>query len=97
LVAARHFPQWKFSLYFLGTFPEGKSFPFEPESDEAFSYLNQIDATVLELTHNHGTETDPDFKHHNGNSDPRGFGHTGFIVDDLVPFCEKLEAEGVKF
>lgn len=32
---------------------------------------------VLELTHNHGTETDPDFKGYaSGNSDPgRGFGH----------------------
>lgn len=32
---------------------------------------------VLELTHNHGTETDPEFKGYaSGNSDPgRGFGH----------------------
>lgn len=25
---------------------------------------------------NWGTESDPDFKYHNGNSDPRGFGMT---------------------
>lgn len=97
LVAARHFPQWKFSLYFLGTFPEGHKFPFEPESDEAFTFLNQFDGTVLELTHNHGTEDDPEQKYHNGNNEPRGFGHIGFIVDDLEKFCVDLEAKGVAF
>ena len=32
---------------------------------------------VLELTHNHGTESDPNFKGYaSGNADPgRGFGH----------------------
>lgn len=39
--------------------------------------------TVLELTHNHGTEDDPAFAYHNGNTDPRGFGHVGFLCDDL--------------
>jgi lactoylglutathione lyase len=97
LVAQRHFPQWKFSLYFLASFPDGHTLPFEPESDEAFRWLNQIPGTVLELTHNHGTENDPEFKHHNGNSDPRGFGHIGFIVDDVDSFCEDLIAKGVPF
>jgi lactoylglutathione lyase len=38
---------------------------------------------VLELTHNHGTESQVDFKYHNGNDEDqgqvRGFGHTGFL------------------
>jgi len=36
VVAQRHFPDWKFSLYFMATYPEGHKLPFEPESDEAF-------------------------------------------------------------
>jgi lactoylglutathione lyase len=40
LVAEKHFPEWKFSLYFMGSFPEGHTFPFDPKSDEAFDYLN---------------------------------------------------------
>ena len=82
-IAERHFPQWKFSLYFMASLPKGTVLPFAPDSDEAMVNLNQISYTVLELTHNHGTESDPNFNHHNGNSDPRGFGHIGFIVDDV--------------
>lgn len=89
-IAERHFPQWKFSLYFLATLPAKTVLPFAPDSDEAMVHLNQISYTVLELTHNHGTETDPAFAHHNGNTDPRGFGHIGFIVDDVVTFCDGL-------
>jgi len=51
-----------------------------------FSYIidilnsNYTFTGVLELTHNHGTENDANFKgYHNGNSDPRGFGHIAFV------------------
>jgi hypothetical protein len=34
----------------------------------------------LELTHNWGTEADESFTgYHNGNSDPRGYGHIGSV------------------
>jgi len=52
---------------------------------------------VLELTHNHGTEKDDKFQVHTGNSDPQGFGHVGFIVDDLEAMCKELEDAGVPF
>lgn len=38
---------------------------------------------ILELTHNWGTESDPDFKYHDGNAEPQGFGHICFSVPDL--------------
>ena len=79
-----------FSLYFLasGQVPEG-------------AQMQQIFEPVLELTWNHGTEKDPEFSYHNGNDEDngqiRGFGHTGFLVDDLDGACQWLEENGVAF
>ncbi|AOA57927.1 lactoylglutathione lyase [Acinetobacter larvae] len=52
---------------------------------------------VLELTYNHGTEQDPAFHYHNGNSDPRGFGHLCISVPDVVKECQRFERLGVTF
>ena len=49
----------------------------------------------LELTWNHGTEGDAEFKVHDGNAQPQGFGHTGFLVDDIEGACEAMEKAGV--
>ncbi|KAF8513611.1 glyoxalase I [Gautieria morchelliformis] len=54
---------------------------------------------VLELTHNHGTETDPNFKGYaSGNADPgRGFGHIAISVDNVEKACERFDKLGVQF
>jgi len=96
LVSEKHFPQWKFSLYFLASLEEGQQYP-EPNSSEASEFVKALFNPVLELTHNHGTENDPDFSYHNGNTEPKGFGHTGFLVDDVYKACAIYEAAGIEF
>jgi len=92
------FDQWKFSLYFMAILPGGVTVPGEPGSDEANEFLWKYNGTLLEFTHNYGTEATPDFKYNNGNVEPnRGFGHVAFNCDDVWAASAKLEAEGVKF
>lgn len=55
-----------FNLYFLG-YPDTKGLP-----QEGFTADYE---GLLELTWNYGTEKDADFKYHDGNSQPQGFGH----------------------
>lgn len=51
-----------------------------------------------ELTHNYGTENDPNYKIANGNSDPgRGFGHVCISVDNIQAACQRIEDAGYKF
>ncbi|PPQ73674.1 hypothetical protein CVT24_007335 [Panaeolus cyanescens] len=54
---------------------------------------------VLELTHNHGTESDPSFAGYaSGNTEPgKGFGHIAITVDDVDKACERFEKLGVQF
>lgn len=86
------FPDSKFSLYFLGypqgAVPEGRA--------ERIAWIFRQSA-LLELTHNWGTESEPDFAYHNGNSEPRGFGHIGLSVPDVAAACARMEAQGVEF
>lgn len=46
---------------------------------------------------NWGTESDSDQKYHDGNSDPRGFGHIGILVPDVNAACDRFAELGVKF
>jgi lactoylglutathione lyase len=99
LVCKRDFPDAKFSLFFLATLPAGTRLPADPASDEAWKWCTSLSCSTLELTHNHGTESDAAFAgYSNGNVEPhRGFGHIGFLTDNLEPTCAALEAAGVAF
>lgn len=96
-VCIKHFPAMKFSLYFMGTFPRGTTLPADPESEAAWDFALRTRHTLVEFTHNHGTESDPDFKGYcAGNDGASGYGHIGVLVNGLVPFCEAIEAAGVR-
>jgi len=87
------FPSMKFSLYFMG-YEVGEDIP-EDEKERVNWVFNR--KATLELTHNWGTENDAGQAYHNGNSDPRGFGHIGIVVPDVDAACERFEKLGVEF
>lgn len=92
------FPQWKFSIYFLATLPEGDVYDLTPGTQEAHDYVWTFEGVLLELTHNHGTESDENFKgYHKGNEEKDGFGHIAFNCDDVYAATEKLLEKGVTF
>lgn len=82
-------PEAKFDLYFLAydspsAVSSGKSV-FDREG-------------LIELTHNYGTEEDPEYTINNGNTEPhRGFGHTCISVDNIQAACQRIEDAGYTF
>lgn len=94
LVDVRNFDADGFSLYFLALIDDPARIPADAQARR--QWLAQ-QAGVLELTHNHGTEDDPEFAYHDGNSEPRGFGHICVTVPDVVAACARFEKLGVPF
>ena len=101
LIAEKHFPDAAFSLYFLAHLSDAElarlPADLDPSSQAAFDFMKTLWSPVLELTWNHGTESDADFTYQPGDASKYAFGHTGFIVDDLVATCDALDAAGVPF
>ncbi|KAG9044990.1 Lactoylglutathione lyase [Tulasnella sp. UAMH 9824] len=99
VISELHFNDDKFSLYFLGfDHSDGK------DTKEAKQDARKDEGLigwkgVLELNHNHGTESDPEFKGYaSGNQEPgRGFGHIAITVDDIQAACDRFERLGVRF
>lgn len=90
LVSRFDFAQWKFSLYFLQA--RGNGAGGATSTEETFSR-----AGLLELTHNWGSESDPEFKPHSGNEPPKGYGHICIAVPDIQAACRRFADLGVTF
>lgn len=94
LVRKLDFAEWKFSLFFLAYVPEGTDVPVENEANARYAFGREA---VLELTHNWGTEEQETTPYHNGNTEPRGFGHICISVPDIQQACARFESLGVNF
>ena len=96
LVKKLDFEEMKFSLFFLAAIDTHELVDWSHDNRERLVQTFGRPA-MLELTHNWGTEDDADFSYHNGNDEPKGFGHIGFAVPDLEAACARFEELGVSF
>lgn len=99
LVRESHYEKGKFSIYFLSS-PNhiDPNFDLDNHSfEERRQMMKNNFHPFIELTHNWGTEDEQAFSYHDGNQEPQGFGHIGFLVNDLEKTCEILVKEGVLF
>ncbi|CAH0389214.1 unnamed protein product [Bemisia tabaci] len=87
------FPPMKFSLYFMG-YENPADIPTDPAKHIEWTFSRKA---TIELTHNWGDEEKADFQYHNGNSEPKGFGHIGLAVPDVDKACERFEQLNVEF
>ncbi|KDE07618.1 lactoylglutathione lyase [Microbotryum lychnidis-dioicae p1A1 Lamole] len=90
-------PGGDFTNYFLAFPQEGVDYSKMSKEEKSKSKFGR--EGVLELCHNWGTESDPEFKGYaNGNSDPgRGFGHICYTADSLEDEVARLIELGVPF
>jgi lactoylglutathione lyase len=94
LIDQRDFPDAEFSLYFLAMLPDLSQVP--EDAGERRRWMAGIPG-VLELTYNHGSEIQPATRYHNGNTEPRGFGHICVSVPELDAACARFDSLQVPF
>lgn len=88
------FPEMQFSLYFLARLEPGHEPPQDAGERTVWTFRQP---GILELTHNWGTEDQPDFRYHDGNAQPQGFGHICFSVPDLAAAVRWFDENRVPF
>lgn len=95
LLAIKKFPEMEFDLYFLAKLTEDECENLPAGDDLAIYTFRQ--RGILELTHNYGTETQADFSYHDGNEEPKGFGHICFSVPNLKAAVSWFDDNNVTF
>lgn len=93
LIEKMDMPAGEFTLYYLAR-SNGAPVPADPAEKRRYLYSRE---GVLELTHNWGTENDPDASYHNGNDAPQGYGHICFSVPDLDEAVAWMDDNDVTF
>ena len=88
------FPEMKFSLIFLARLGPGDQPPEDVGERTAWTFSQR---GILELTHNWGTEDQADFRYHDGNAQPQGFGHICFAVPDLDAAVRWFDENGLVY
>lgn len=94
LIRNLDFAEWKFSLFFLAYLGDEETIPQDSRENSIFTFGR---SAVLELTHNWGTEDSAETPYHNGNTEPRGFGHICVSVPDIQKACKRFEEHNVPF
>jgi len=102
LIYFAHFPQWKFSVYFVAYV---NKIDIPTDENEKFQFCLRTPGCI-ELTHNHGSENEKDQIYNTGNADTTGtsdgtavkggFGHIGITVPDVYAACQRLKDLGVE-
>ncbi|WP_227370766.1 lactoylglutathione lyase [Halomonas sp. M20] len=88
------FPELQFTLYFLAQVDVDEPVPDDIGERTRWTFSRR---SVLELTHNWGTEDQDNFAYHDGNAEPQGFGHICFSVPDLSTAVHWFESNQVEF
>ncbi len=88
------FEEMQFSLYFLARPDAEESIPEDVAERTRWTFSQR---GILELTHNWGTENDPEAHYHDGNREPQGFGHICFSVPDLDKAIAWFDANEVEY
>ncbi len=88
------FPELSFTLYFLARLTPDEQPPEDPGERTVWTFRQR---GILELTHNWGTENQADFRYHDGNAQPQGFGHICFSVPDLAAAVRWFDENGLVY
>lgn len=89
-----HFKEAAFSLYFLGGGHADPGDGLVADEGEQMAAVKKLFWPILELTHNHGTESDDDFQYYTGRGEKQGFGSVGFISEDAAASVKIAKEKG---